>query len=1007
MKKFIFTLILAIFSISFLYGQTDTTFFDGHWEKTVRTQALFYRLPLISSGKGFLIRDFYISGAKQFEGITLSQDSDVYQDKVTWFYENGKFEKIANYNNGIKQGEFINYDVQGNIVAEGVYKDDNPYEGSFVSSNEYVTQILYYTKGGIIRSEVFGNKTGSKAKITSLFFPGTMDYMELSFYNQKGDFVGKLNMKDNEPFDGVLVEYKFNPMAVESVKEISEGKIKSPVKYYYSNGAIKKITHFENDYYYPFKEIYFTPDGKVIDTLYLNEGEPQNGLKIDFFDSNESTRSDKIEKIVYYSNGELNGLSKKYYPNGKLFVEANYTENEIDGEMVTYDSIGNKLYTLSYIDGEPWTGIYSDDNNVKTYKEGVITEEKRFHFNGKPSYILTSEGIETVYDTTGNELARLQYKDGEPYDGKKLSMYNDQIELEEVYSKGIIIKSSSYNEGKLSQTSEYEEGVITEENNGKPSYILTSEGSETVYDTTGNELARLQYKDGEPYDGKKLSMYNDQIESEEVYSKGVKIKSSSYNYGKLSQTSEYDEAGNYTKDIYYYTSGKTKKEVPYYENGDKKSTLYFNQDGKQIGKLTINEEGVYNGDEFEFSGDDIEEHTLYNADRIMRTWKYHEGQLISDIQSNGISYFYDIKNKKTYQCTYKDKRPFDGTKFEYSYYDHGITELASYKNGKLDGEFSEFEFIAAGENENLSNGGFKPERIINYKEGRKEGLAKQFYQGKLIKTMNYKDDNLNGELKLYDIDGKVVSTVIYKDDYPFQGVLYDYDSYHQVTSINIYNNGNMDGEQKYFENEKLVRIELYKNGSILKKIAYVQGKEYELMYKNSEPFSGKEADTYSIDEYKNGTLAFRKTFTDEEQTKLESIEIYQGDTSVKETYFDNGQKKEEISYLDTEKEGKTVFYGLNGKVLAEGNYSDDLPASGKFVYYSTENELSYLILQIENTNFQATEYIAGKQCRKYQYSNPQPDNSDSENDELKIFLFAITLLFKDYNIDIDFGLNIK
>lgn len=90
-------------------------------------------------------------------------------------------------------------------------------------------------------------------------------------------------MKDNEPFEGIGVEYKFNPMTVASIKEVSEGKYKSPEKYYYSNGAIKKIVYLENEHSYPFKEIYFSPEGKVIDTLYLKEGSPQRGPQIDFF----------------------------------------------------------------------------------------------------------------------------------------------------------------------------------------------------------------------------------------------------------------------------------------------------------------------------------------------------------------------------------------------------------------------------------------------------------------------------------------------------------------------------------------------------------------------------------------------------------------------------------------------------------------------------------------------------------------------------------------------------
>jgi len=907
MKKLIFTL-SAVCCISCLHAQTDTTFFDRNWQQTEKNKASFYRLPFVPKGEGFLMFDFFISGAKQFEGLIISKDSLTYQGKAIWYYENGKLEQIANYEKGILQGEFISYDVQGNLIAKGIYKDGDPYDGSFATLQWNANHIDYYIKGKLEKTEMVDNKAGGKAKIIGLYSPGTGGISEVLYYNQKGDLAGKLKMRDNESFDGTEVNYNFSPMVVSSIKEISEGKYKSPVTYFYADGLTKKTVYFEDNINYPNKEIYFTTGGKIMDSLILKDGVPIYGSKVDFFDTEESVLADKIEKIEHYNNGELNGSSKKFFPNGKLLSGVNYANGTIEGDLVTYDSLGNLLRTLTYKDGEPWTGIYIEENDTKTYKNGIVTEEKRF-----------------------------------------------------------------YPECKL--------------------YIqTTAEGWETVYDIGGKELARLQYKDGEPYEGKKLNLLYDQIESEELYSNGVKVKNILYSEGKPGEVTEYNNDGNPIKHSFYYASGAVQRVTLYDKNGYENGALFFDTAGKQIGKLTIDKDGYSTGDKFIFNGDNIEEHTQLKADRIVRTRTYNNGVLISDIQSDGISYFYDNENNKTYQCTYKNGEPFDGTRFDYSSLVSLITRLASYKNGLLDGEFTEFESVPADSTSGLSSW---PSIILIYKNGKLEGLARQFYKGKLIRTIIYSNDQANGESKTFDLDGNVESTLVYKDNNPYNGVTYDYDYEHQLKSITSYSNGNPHGEQKYFEDGELVRVDSYDNGSILKKIVYRDGNEYEMTYRDSKPFDGEqfESDTEyrSLEEYKNGVITARRSFKDLRSGILISSETYEGDKSIKTACFENGQKKEEITFVGSGREGTATYYDRNGKEIAKGNYASDFPFSGSFAFYSDYNEYDYLILLVEKNNLTVTENINGKPGKKMQYSN-------SENKEIEVFMETLRSVFEDYTI---------
>jgi uncharacterized protein len=858
-KKFI-TLLLAVCSISTLLAQKDTIFFDAQWKITDRKHASFYRLPLIPSGKGFQIYDFYMSGKKQFEGISLMRDKDQFDGMATWFYDNGKIDEYGNYDRGILQGEFVKYDKQGNLIAKCIYKDDNPYEGSVFYPDTHFSEVIYYTKEKQVKAEKFDLQTNSKAKIISTYVEGTSDIKESFFYNQKGDFIGKLMMKDNEPYDGKEVKYTYNPMTVLSIQEISKGNYLGPKNYYYSNGFLKMEIYLNHDT--TLKEINYSSDGKLLDSLLYTENRPKDGHKIRFYDNEESIIADKVDNEVYYRNGMLNGQAKKFFRNGKLAAEAYLKNDTIQDVLITYDSIDNKPYKLFIKNNKPWSGTYRDDFRLIAYQEGVLKSQTQSYSNGKPALILSDDN-EIAYDTLGKEIGHLKMKEGEPYDGEKFSISNDEISYVKQYAKGALVKSTSYTSNRINDITEYKDG--------------------NTFKTTN-----------------------------------------------------------------CYSNGKPKQESYFDDNGNNNKILTYNQIGKLIGKFTINTTNgeIYDGDFYEFNEDDIVVHKLYKANTILRSWNYSDGQLVSDIQSDGNSYFYDHNNNKTYQCVYKAEQPV-----------HGISVKLSNQNTCL--------------------------ALVNYRDGKKEG-----------------------EAKFYDLNGKLLSTAIYKDDAPFQGTFYEYDAYDKLLTITQYKEGKMDGEQKYFDN-KLYKLEFYENGKIVKTSTYKNDKTYELSYKDGEAENGELAEAYVITKYKDGQVVNKVEFADESQTIISTSEIYQNDETIKSFYFKTGQKKSEISYTgklyDEKKAGKSTYYNLYDKIIATGYYKNNFPESGSFAFYSSENDSNYLVLKVSGKNFQVIEYINGQPGRQNKYENPRPQKNNWPHGEFKSFMNGIKELFSEYAID-DFSL---
>jgi len=152
--------ILFISSIS-SYAQNDTIWFDTNWKKTTKNNASFYRTEVSKKSNGYWITDFYISGSKQMEGLSLEENSEVYNGNVKWYHENGKIFQIVNYKNGVLNGKRQVYFENGKLKSETAYKKgkmDGKWKEMYENGNIKETGTyedgqkeghwkLYYTNG--------------------------------------------------------------------------------------------------------------------------------------------------------------------------------------------------------------------------------------------------------------------------------------------------------------------------------------------------------------------------------------------------------------------------------------------------------------------------------------------------------------------------------------------------------------------------------------------------------------------------------------------------------------------------------------------------------------------------------------------------------------------------------------------------------------------------------------------------------------------------------------------
>jgi len=290
---------------------------------------------------------------------------------------------------------------------------------------------------------------------------------------------------------------------------------------------------------------------------------------------------------------------------------------------------------------------------------------------------------------------------------------------------------------------------------------------------------------------------------------------------------------------------------------------------------------------------------------------------VNDTLQGFITYYYDtnvvIKSK---QIFYADNIA-TGKGYEYGK-DGRITTLLTYKKGTLIGK-----------------------EIINRfdKNGNKKGVWKSFYNsGKLKQESNYNNGLLNGYLKEYDEDGKLLKATLYID-----GVAQLYAE--ELATLDIkkeyYPNGTVKKEGTYdvtgkehgtlkFYDEKgnLMDIKIYRHGILLAKgIVDEEDRRqgyWEEYYENGDIKSKGKEDGMMHEYYDDGTLITEGEFID----------------GLKDGpwFYEMGDHTEKGSYRDGLRNGEWNYFYPNNKLSFKGSFIDGVP-NGKHEFYYTNGKL--------------------------------------------------------------------
>ena len=127
--------ITALLLTSTLTAQKDTIWYDANWGESERAQASYFRPAPVKKDNGYLWKDFYIDGTLQMEALTLKENEEFYDGKVTWYHPNGKVMQTVYYKENVPNGLRKNYFESGPLKSQYSYVNGK-IDGEYIAYHE-------------------------------------------------------------------------------------------------------------------------------------------------------------------------------------------------------------------------------------------------------------------------------------------------------------------------------------------------------------------------------------------------------------------------------------------------------------------------------------------------------------------------------------------------------------------------------------------------------------------------------------------------------------------------------------------------------------------------------------------------------------------------------------------------------------------------------------------------------------------------------------------------------
>lgn len=373
-------------------------------------------------------KQYYPDGKLKMEGWNINDEENGY-----WYYYNvnGNIEKISYYYKGDVNGNLIRNDPDGKLQNTTYLELDDVKDVTYFDDSEKeIGKIVYSHVDTVIK------------------VPTVFNYHQFTIDIKNGDWDGALV---RQAFSNIPAE-KFNYIQGvrygSSVVRDPSGGIESDVnylagdqeglsKYYFPNGNVRYQATNIDGMEYGTETFYYIDGKKCIEHSFSN-GE-KNGFSVYYSNTGEiylkkyyqndylkfyirnnakgelkDTIYPSIEKaniVAKFNNGktafeenleygENTGITKIYYPDGKIFIETGYDKNNERSYRKTFYPNGNLFVSTPFKNGD-FNGLVEVNN-----EDG--SPNMRYNYSADALH-----GDCKLYDKTGKLIKSIKYRDHE------------------------------------------------------------------------------------------------------------------------------------------------------------------------------------------------------------------------------------------------------------------------------------------------------------------------------------------------------------------------------------------------------------------------------------------------------------------------------------------------------------------------------------------------------------------------------------------------------------------
>ena len=814
----------------------------------------------------------------------ITAETDSLAPKVYIITADTTKKTFSSYAKGNKEGEWKTWYPNGMLKTEFFYQK-NQIEGLYT----------YYDSLGVIKK----SETYKKSILDGV----------TSDYNENGALIKTTDYKKGI-ITGFIKEFLEGIVLLEQ-KTFKKDSLDGEWTSWYDNGTQMVIRLYKNGK--PIGNWIFNDEKGE----WMREEQYKKGLAHgiwSFFDDNK----DKV--FQYYTEGKLIAeYTEAKWPNGQIKEVPAFKNGLPHGTWIGYWADGSTRYTIDYKKGD------KDGDELRYDSTGVLIFEVKYSKGIR-------NGIEKEYFGNGQLKRSAKYKDNK-LNGKTEHFDSLGVRLETIAYKDSLRDGKTtiwWPNGEAYQRYTYERGIL--------------EGKYEEWDSLGTDIVTGDYVDGKR-DKKWLYFDSEGRRDNFVFlDMDSIITDYEFNYypnWQIVEEPSFNDEGLFDgKWESFYVDGATSKEYAYDQGKKEGIWQSYYQDGRRDNYTFYDQDSLITDYDFKYYQNlQIVEEPKFSKDGLFDgKWEQYFGD--GEIKK---TFSYDMgKKNKVWQSYYQDGRRDNYTFYDqdslitdYDFkYHHNLQimeEPKFSKDGLFDGKWE--QYFGGGEiKKTFYYDRNKKDKAWEsyFRDGREENFT--FYdQDTLITDYDYKYyDNLKPtkDPDLYDFEYYMNLQVVEKPRN---------DNLQIVEKPNFNRQGLFDGKwESFFDNGDTWRTFYYDNGkkSNLWSVYYdsTGTRHSETNYANDlkegmylEWYEGVKEDPrvegLYVEDKKHEIWSYWNEFAEKR------LEVWENGVllhSYKYEYYDNGQVKEEPSYVNGKMHGDWVRYFPNGDIKGTRVFREDL-----------------------------------------------------------------------------------